>query len=385
MPRGSKPGERRGGRKRATPNKRTLLRERILAHASTHPNATTHDLFLMLVSDLTLPADIRLAVGRKLFSAERRRSVSVTRPVRRIGDREAACEGRAAQQSKSSPIAIAEPGISSTLDLLVRIAQDTGATPEERRKAASEVARHILPQKVGAKKSGRAKFVTDDCGFSDDPKLAKELRDVKLEQSCLPLSSEKLSPYAFTQKVSALEARIREIQQSLQCPCPSKYRLKYYIDRTEVDAEIIWDREFIKIFQKRRVDKASFTAEEDLEEAIRMARYDSFVVGPEMAARRRLADLRRVSRAALHGGTRLTPSQAVEFRFLSVIHPAEMPAVTPEYEEALERLSEFSTCEFDTRGFVIIPNFARAEDEHTQSPPHTHPDPGLQPVRRQMI
>jgi hypothetical protein len=72
----------------------------------------------------------------------------------------------------------------------VRIAQDTGATPEERRKAASEVARHILPQKVGAKKSGRAKFVTDDCGFSVDPKIAKELRDAKLEQTKLSTALE---------------------------------------------------------------------------------------------------------------------------------------------------------------------------------------------------
>ena len=193
--------------------------------------------------------------------------------------------------------------------------------PKERHKAALEVAQHILPKKIGAKKSGRAKFVPDDCGFSVDPDLAKELRDAKLKQSCLPLSSEKLSPFAFAQKVSALEARIVEIQQSLQCPCPSKYRLKYYVDHVELGAEIVWDRDRIETFQKRRVDRQIFTAEEDLEEAIRMARYDSFMDGPEMAARQRLAKLRSQSRAAIHGGRRLTPLQEINFRFLSALFP----------------------------------------------------------------
>jgi hypothetical protein len=327
MPRGSKPGERRGGRKRATLNKRTLLRERILASASAHPTATPHELLLTLVSDLTLPADIRLAVGRKLFQADRRRSVAVTRPVGRLVDREPADEsGLSAQASKRrSSIAIAEPGICSTLDLLMRIAQDAGATPKERDKAALEVAQHILPKKIGAKKSERAKFVPDDCGFSVDPDLAKELRDAKLKQSSLPLSSEKLSPFAFAQKVSALEARIVEIQQSLQCPCPSKYRLKYYVDHVELGAEIVWDRDRIETFQKRRVDRQIFTAEEDLEEAIRMARYDSFMEGPEMAARQRLAKLRSQSRAAIHGGPRLTPLQEINFRFLSTLFPWPPP------------------------------------------------------------
>jgi hypothetical protein len=346
MPRGSKPGERRGGRKRATLNKRTLLRERILASASAYPTATTHELLLVLVSDLTLPADIRLAVGRKLFQADRRRSVAATRPVRSVLDREPAADedGATAQPSKSRlSIASAEPGICSTLDLLLRIAQDPGATPEERHKAGSEVAQHLLPKKISAKKSKCTKFAPDDCGFSVDPNLAKQLRDAKLKQSSLALSSEKLSPFAFAQKVSALEARIKQIQQSLECPCPSKYRLKYYVDRVEVGAEIIWDRDRLKTFQRRRVDKESFTAEEDLEEAIRMARYDSFMDGPEKAARQRLAKLRSQSRAAIHGGPRLTPLQEINFRFLSVLFPwpaAPSPDETTLAEHAFHRIFE---------------------------------------------
>ena len=68
--------------------------------------------------------------------------------------------------------------------------------------------------------------------------------------------------------------------------------------RHRIDGEIIRDNDRLKILGKRRVDKKMFTPEEDLEEAIRTARYDSFIEGPEMAARERLAELREKKRAA---------------------------------------------------------------------------------------
>jgi hypothetical protein len=37
MPRGSKPGERRGGRQKGTPNKKTLLRDAALTIAAANP------------------------------------------------------------------------------------------------------------------------------------------------------------------------------------------------------------------------------------------------------------------------------------------------------------------------------------------------------------
>jgi hypothetical protein len=51
MARGSKPGERRGGRQRPTRNKRTAVRERLLAIASANPMAAVHELLLSLVND----------------------------------------------------------------------------------------------------------------------------------------------------------------------------------------------------------------------------------------------------------------------------------------------------------------------------------------------
>ena len=63
MLRGSRPGERRGGRKLDTPNRRTLLTDSILAIGLDHPTASRHSLVLKLVKDRKLPADTRMAIA----------------------------------------------------------------------------------------------------------------------------------------------------------------------------------------------------------------------------------------------------------------------------------------------------------------------------------
>jgi hypothetical protein len=71
MLRGSRPGERRGGRKRGTPNRRTILRDRILAIGSEHPAASQRAFLSKLVKDRKLPADIRIAVAPQCFPPKR--------------------------------------------------------------------------------------------------------------------------------------------------------------------------------------------------------------------------------------------------------------------------------------------------------------------------
>jgi hypothetical protein len=290
------------------------------------------DLLLILVDDLALAADIRLAVGRKLFQAERGRSVddrsqkssTSKRPLIRLRDSKPADDqGREAAQpgSATTPVVRVGPETFSTLNFLMRIAQDVTASPAERCKAASEVARYLLPKKNAPRRPRHHKYPPDKFGFSVNPNWARELRDTKWKLDCLP-RSRKLSPYAIAKKASKLQARITEIRESLQCPCPSKYRLKYYIGRTEVQAEIVWDRDRLKLLQKRRLDKETFTPEEDLEEAIRTARYDSFMEGPEIAARKRLDDLRERKHAADKGyGPPLTRAEATTFRYLAILYP----------------------------------------------------------------
>jgi hypothetical protein len=196
-----------------------------------------------------------------------------------------------------------------------------------------ELAQYLLPKKPTKKKARCGKFLPDEYGFVVDPDLAKKLRDTKLELAFLPHSSKKRSPHATAQKASKLQTRLKEIQETLQCPCPSKYGLIRYFDGHDFDAEfsceiirdgeIVYDKDRLEILRKRRADKRLFTAEEDLEEAIRTARYDSFMQGPEVAARLRLQELQEKKRAADKGyGPPLTAVQEAAFRLLTLLYPS---------------------------------------------------------------
>ena len=189
----------------------------------------------------------------------------------------------------------------------------------------------------------------------------------------------------MAQKASKLQARIKEIQESLQCPCPSKYQLKHCIRLDGLDAaidgEIVRDNDRLNILGKRRVDKMMFTPEEDLEEAIRTARYDSFMQGPEMAAREHLAELRKSKRAADGGyGPLLTPAQKTAVRLLTLLYPAP-PRPEPHERTLAEhpfRDLPVVEDEEDFIEFVEVPRFINGNPNYPQKgrrlivcrPPH---------------
>jgi hypothetical protein len=318
----------------------------------------------ILVKDKTLLGSSRIAIARKWFPAARQRSVDDrpkkpnARPFQAI-ERTApnTSDHRAANTTPQSKTG-ASPDASTAanfamLPVLFSIAQDSATTAAERRHAASELAHYFLPKNPTKKKSRRGNFPPDEYGFVVDPGLARELRDTKLELACLPYSSKKRSPYATAQKASKLQARIKEIHGSLQCPCPSKYRLKYYVDGAEVEGEIVRDNDRLKMLRKRRVDKMIFTPEEDLEEAIRTARHDSFIESPEMAARQRLAVLRESKRAADRGyGPLLTPAQEAALRLLALLY--SLPRPEPDERTLAEH--PFADLE-DFEEFVDVPPF----------------------------
>jgi hypothetical protein len=58
MPRGSRPGERRGGRQRGTPNKKTLIKNAVFCAAASDPNRSPLDFVLALMRDPQGPIDV---------------------------------------------------------------------------------------------------------------------------------------------------------------------------------------------------------------------------------------------------------------------------------------------------------------------------------------
>jgi hypothetical protein len=335
MLRGSKPGERRGGRQCATPNRRTVLAERISSIASANPTAPHHEIVSYLMSDPMLPASLRLAVAQKWHAdagsrypdfRSRKHTPRTSKAFESTPSINADRTASEAASGKMKP-ANANPNLDrAVLPTLFGIVQDRAGKPTEQRRAALALAQYFLPKKSIVKKL-RPKLVADEYGFVVDPNLARELRDLKLELDYLPLSSKKRSPHIVARKAAKLQKRINEIQQSLECPCPSRYRLTRtlpggYARKVVQDGEIAQDKARIASFRRRRAEKRIFTPEEDLEEALRMARYDSFLLGHEMNGRERLAALQHKRRAAKGGcGPRLSAAQKALRRVLMLLYP----------------------------------------------------------------
>jgi hypothetical protein len=125
--------------------------------------------------------------------------------------------------------------------------------------------------------------------------------------------------------LDADRARLEElVADQLSCghsSGPSRYGAK----------QIRSDYERLKIFADRRAQRELFPPEEDLEEARRMARRDSFRNGPEVVARMRLKDLRDKKRLAENGGPPITAAQETMFRFLALLYPSP-PRPSPSQE-----------------------------------------------------
>jgi hypothetical protein len=64
MPRGSKPGERRGGRQRGTPNKKTALRNAASAAATSNPDISPLDFLLAVMRDPNVSPEFRIKVAQ---------------------------------------------------------------------------------------------------------------------------------------------------------------------------------------------------------------------------------------------------------------------------------------------------------------------------------
>jgi hypothetical protein len=84
MPRGSRPGERRGGRKTGTPNKKTLLRNAFIDAVAADPNLMPLDFFLRLMHQSTLPLDIRVRAAEAALPFTHARPRPTKKPQTRL-------------------------------------------------------------------------------------------------------------------------------------------------------------------------------------------------------------------------------------------------------------------------------------------------------------
>jgi hypothetical protein len=211
MPRGSKPGERRGGRQKGTPNKKTVLRNAGLSAAAADPNVSPLDYLLNVMREQTLPLETRIAAGREAlpyFHSKPRESVARQATPGRYGDGSLnGNSGPTGQQSinirifkggtapdesdretgdrrirsgeaqkHAHPNAPSDAGM-TPLEFLLGVMRDPDTPTNLRLRIASLVARYVHPRHAA---EGPRKIIVDDpTGFKVDPAIATELRDAK--------------------------------------------------------------------------------------------------------------------------------------------------------------------------------------------------------------
>jgi hypothetical protein len=288
MPRGSMPGERRGGRSRATPNQRTILADRMMAVLAGCAMATPKQLLSKLVNDPELPADIRMAIAPKAFPGRTgggqpaRRAMSEIRTTDRTQRRRLSRSASRAGEPRAieAPFAASAPVATmshAARDALLGIVSDASAPTKARRKAAAKLAAHFLPKKPVSK---RWRFAADECGFAINGEIAREYHAVDFELERLKRHPSRDFP-EIAQMIGKLQARIDAIRQRLECPCPTRY------GNTEISEDMIR----LNTLADKRAAGIALSRGEDAEEAHRKARFDCYVRGPEQAARHYRRDL----------------------------------------------------------------------------------------------
>jgi len=347
------PGERRGGRDRGTPNRRSILVDRLLAAAGALPSASARDLIIALANDPELPADARIVVAQRLVTPARRRRGAKTR----------VWGGPAETEQGASPL---------QLQALFGIVQ-CGATPvEARRQAAYRVAKILLPAKSKVK---RAASPEDEYGFRIHPDFAKEYRDIDHALRRLKNDPRRIIP-AIALKIAKLQARRDTIWARLRSPDPTRYgRLPISKDRSRLG-----------YFWSKRENGIPLTEEEDAEEAHLKARYDSFAEGPEQTARRRREELE--SAELLFRKTRFfreqnrppAPSRKDkrDLRLLRWLYPPRHPdrqEPDVDHDEMMSRDHPFALEKPDADGFFYV------FEEFVDVPPVVFSNPNYPPYR----
>jgi hypothetical protein len=316
MPRGSRPGERRGGRQRGTPNKKTVLRNAAISAAAAGSNLSPLDLLLGLMREPNLPLELRISVAHEALPYVHSKQQDCDRP--RAGKYGAGSHGVNAEphpdsgpRVKTAKVSVAAPqrddGPEVTpLGFLLGVMRDADTPPHLRIRVAAMVAPYVHAKRVTADPSENpvetTVVVDDPYGFKIEPAVARALRDDK-QRLVEFLRSPERYPYRdeAAAEMAELKARIAEIGKTLECP--SGYM--------EMDARE--DGQRLNELDSVRRRGAVLTTAEDFEDAHLHARLEAYDRSPEGVGRQRISELKF--------SMRLTPAEENELADLQARYP----------------------------------------------------------------
>ena len=337
--RGSRPGERRGGRKKGTPNKKTAYVRAVMAAHAASPYATPMEVMLAVMRDPYVALEMRVKMGLKALP-------HLHRKLRAGDSASVAGDGPLpiGRRQKLSPRAQRgnEPSLGNSVNEAAEMMSD-GATPTKGEESRSVVAASLASADVPIAKDGevhsadlmplpfllgvlnnaktpaaikikvasatlpythprqsnrpaKPRVVADRFGFTVEPALARKLRN---EIAHLSLLKKRRNPHPRDHKaIQKLNEKIDAKLAILQCPCPSCYSAK----------QAATDKEKIEYLWRKRRSRRKLTPNEDAALAHINARYWAFAFGSGAKARARLRllkDKERIHRLA--NGPPLSP------------------------------------------------------------------------------
>jgi len=352
MPRGSRPGERRGGRQRGTPNKKTLIKNAVFLATAADPNRSPLEFMLAPMRDPQVPLHLRIdvaAAAARLVHA-RPKASGRTRPHpmeiraqrRRLVDPSAGAPAFSSPPREPvSPVpgeadlsSRAENGIGSTaetgtslttagtpssggredpLNFLLAVMHDPEAAPRHRVRAA----RIAAPYKHKPPDTSRH-LVEDEFGFKIDPVVARAIRDI--EAKCDALAAN----LGRTRETRGMELAVEEIAEWEMLVKQRDQQIETIaVPDTYNWPELQSDHQRMKAIRALTTSRRKLGPDDDAEEAYLIARTEAYRACPRHRAWCRISDL-EASRA---GGYPLTEAERGELDDLR----AQFPQVAEQF------------------------------------------------------
>jgi hypothetical protein len=333
MPRGSRPGERRGGRKPGTPNKKTLVKNAVFLAAASEPNRTPLDFMLALMRDPQVPLHLRLdmaaaaapLVHGRPCASRRERPHPMELRARRAkaamrnaagsaaprgepkksagpgvaekpelvdgGDQQGLAGAQKAVTNLPLVAPAAEGNANSTpldpVDFLLGVMRDPEAAPRQRAARVAARYKHRPPE-------AGPQLVEDEFGFKIDPSAARAIRDIEAKCDALAAAlrhiRETKAPPA--EKIAEWEMLVKQRDQQIETiAVPETY---HWPDLQSDDQRMKDIRALAKSRGKKSQGKLG--PDEEAEEVYLIARTEAYRACPRHRAWCRISEL-EVSRS----------------------------------------------------------------------------------------
>ena len=220
--RGSRPGERRGGRQKGTPNKKTAYVRAVMAAHAAQDNVSPLDLILAVMREPHVALGQRVKMALKALPHVHAK-VKAGQPDE-LSDDQAKRDNGSGAAHMNANARTATKKINQEpmpLDFLQSVIRDAKTPAALQIKVAQAIIPYIRPKRSVRPK--RPAVVTDRHGFAVDRELARKLRN-KVAR-LLPLKRRR-NP-ADQKLIVRLNLEVVQMAAALQCPCPSRYSMEH--------------------------------------------------------------------------------------------------------------------------------------------------------------